>query len=52
MDPGQKKDPFRKKPLNEFVFYVGIGIQLAITMLIFAEIGNFFDTYFEFKRPW
>jgi len=52
MDPDQKNGPFRKKPLNEYVFYAGIGIQLAITLLIFVVIGNFLDTYFGFKRPW
>lgn len=52
MDPDQKKDPFRKKPLNEYVYYAGIGIQLAVTLLLFIGLGNILDTHFKFQKPW
>jgi hypothetical protein len=43
------KNP-KKNPLNKFLRFTGIGIQLGATIYIFSYLGKKLDVYFGFEK--
>tara|TARA_B100000809_G_scaffold241045_1_gene263891 strand:- start:1382 stop:1603 length:222 start_codon:yes stop_codon:yes gene_type:complete len=43
------KNP-KNKPLNKFLRFTGIGIQLGATIYIFSYFGKKLDAYFGFEK--
>jgi len=44
-----QKNP-QKKPLNKFIRFTGIGIQLGATIYLAAYLGKKLDVYFGFEK--
>ncbi len=42
----------KRKELNPFFKYSGIGLQLLITIFVGLWIGTKIDEYFDNKQPW
>ena len=46
-----KQDP-KTKNVNNFLKFSGMGIQMALTIAIFAGIGYWLDNKFQTKQPY
>jgi membrane-associated phospholipid phosphatase len=49
--PNLKKEPFRKKQLNDYGRYAGLGIQMMGAILVLTWLGNWSDKYLGFHYP-
>ncbi len=51
MEPNPKKDLFKKKPLNDYGRYAGLGIQMMGAILVLTWLGNWLDHTLHFQYP-
>ncbi|MFM2284786.1 MAG: putative F0F1-ATPase subunit Ca2+/Mg2+ transporter [Bacteroidota bacterium] len=51
MEPKTTNKSSRKKPLNDYGRYAGLGIQMMGAILVLTWLGHQADLHFEMKYP-
>jgi len=52
MEPKQKKEPTKKKSLNDYGRFAGIGFQMLACIFLGCWLGFKGDIYFNLTQPW
>jgi len=52
MEHNPKKEPTKKKSLNDYGRYAGIGFQMLATIFLGCWAGFKADNYFNLSQPW
>jgi F0F1-type ATP synthase assembly protein I len=52
MELNQKKEPIKRKSLNDYGRFAGIGFQMLACIFLGCWLGFKADNYFNLTQPW